>query len=43
MLDLTDASRSYLEDCQVCCRPLEVRLQVSERGELEGVSTSRAD
>lgn len=43
MLDLTDASRSYIEDCQVCCRPLEVRLQVSERGELESVSTSRAD
>ncbi|MBM4191605.1 MAG: CPXCG motif-containing cysteine-rich protein [Gammaproteobacteria bacterium] len=43
MLDLTDASRSYIEDCQVCCRPIEVRLQVSERGELERVSTSRVD
>lgn len=43
MLDLTDASRSYIEDCQVCCRPIEVRLQVSERGELEQVSTSRVD
>jgi len=43
MLDLTDASRSYIEDCQVCCRPIEVRLEVSERGELEQVSTSRVD
>lgn len=43
MLDLTDASRSYIEDCQVCCRPIEVRLEVSERGELECVSTSRVD
>lgn len=43
MLDLTDASRTYIEDCQVCCRPIEVRLEVSERGELERVSTSRVD
>jgi hypothetical protein len=43
MLDLTDASRSYIEDCQICCRPIEVRLEVSERGELESVSTSRVD
>lgn len=43
MLDLTDASRCYIEDCQVCCRPIEVRLEVSERGELESVATSRAD
>jgi hypothetical protein len=43
MLDLTDASRSYIEDCQICCRPIEVRLDVSERGELEQVSTSRVD
>jgi hypothetical protein len=43
MLDLTDASRCYIEDCQICCRPIEVRLEVSEQGELDGVSTSRAD
>jgi hypothetical protein len=43
MLDLTDASRAYIEDCQVCCRPIEVRLEVSERGELDSVSTSRVD
>lgn len=43
MLDLTDASRSYIEDCQICCRPIEVQLEVSERGELERVSTLRVD
>ena len=43
MLDLTDASRSYIEDCQICCRPIEVLLEVSERGELDNVSTSRCD
>jgi hypothetical protein len=43
MLDLTDASRAYIEDCQVCCRPIEVRLEISESGELESVWTSRVD
>jgi hypothetical protein len=43
MLDLTDASRCYIEDCQICCRPIEVRIEVSEQGELDSVSTSRAD
>lgn len=43
MLDLTDASRSYIEDCQICCRPIEVQLEVSEGGALESVSTLRVD
>jgi len=43
MLDLTDASRSYIEDCQVCCRPIEVHLEFDEHDELEGLSTSRVD
>lgn len=42
MLDLTDASRSYIEDCQVCCRPIEVLLEVSEAGELQQVTTRQA-
>jgi len=43
MLDLTDASRSYIEDCQICCQPIEVRLEVSDGGELQSVTTSRVD
>jgi hypothetical protein len=43
MLDLTDASRVYIEDCQICCRPIEVGLEVDERGVLQRVETSRID
>ena len=43
LLDLTDASRVYIEDCQICCRPIEVTLEVDERGALQRVATSRID
>jgi hypothetical protein len=42
-VDLTDLSRVYIEDCQVCCQPIEVTLEVSEAGELLRASTTRAD
>jgi hypothetical protein len=42
-VDLTDRSRVYIEDCQVCCQPIEVTLEVSEAGELLRASTARMD
>jgi len=42
-VDLTDASRVYIEDCQVCCKPIEVTLDVHESGTLLGASTARLD
>jgi len=42
-VDLTDRSRVYIEDCQVCCQPIEVTLDVSDAGELRQVSTARLD
>lgn len=42
-IDLTDRSRVYIEDCQVCCQPIEVTLEVSDAGELRQVSTARLD
>jgi hypothetical protein len=39
-VDLSAGSQSYVEDCAVCCRPIEVRLTVSDDGELLGVSTA---
>jgi len=42
-IDLTDHSRLYIEDCQVCYKPIEVSLDVSDGGELLSASTSRAD
>ena len=33
VLDLSVARQSYIEDCEVCCRPIEIRYAV-EDGEL---------
>ena len=38
-VDLAAGSQSYVEDCAVCCKPIEIGLQVSDEGELLGVST----
>ena len=38
-VDLSAGSQSYIEDCAVCCKPIEMALRVSEEGELLGVST----
>jgi transcription elongation factor Elf1 len=35
--DLSAGSQRYVEDCAVCCRPIEVSLSVDEDGELRGV------
>jgi len=38
-VDLSAGSQSYVEDCAVCCRPIEIVLRVGAAGELEQVST----
>ena len=40
VIDLSAGSQRYVEDCSVCCRPIEVTLQVGDDGELIGVGTS---
>ncbi len=42
-VDLTDRSRVYIEDCQVCCQPIEVTLEIGERGELRQATTARVE
>ena len=32
-VDLTDGSRQWIEDCQVCCRPMQITISVDEHGE----------
>ena len=36
-VDLSAGSQSYVEDCAVCCRPIEVAIEVGDDGELLGV------
>ena len=40
VVDLSAGSQRYIEDCAVCCRPIEITLRVGEDGELLGVETT---
>lgn len=42
-VDLSSGSTSYIEDCQVCCRPIEFRLEVADDGALAGLQLGRGD
>jgi len=39
VVDISAGSQHYIEDCAVCCRPIEIALQVGDDGELIDVST----
>jgi hypothetical protein len=39
VVDLSAGSQRYIEDCAVCCRPIEIALRVGDDGELIDVST----
>lgn len=43
MVDLSGGSQQYIEDCQVCCRPIECHLEVSPDGEQATLTTHRDD
>jgi hypothetical protein len=42
-VDLTTGDRSWVEDCQICCRPMRVTLDLDEKGAIADVSTHRDD
>ena len=42
-VDLSAGPFSYVEDCQVCCQPIELKGEMNDRGAFAGVSASRAD
>jgi hypothetical protein len=42
-VDLSAGSFSYVEDCQVCCQPIELKSEMNDRGSFVGVIASRAD
>jgi hypothetical protein len=41
-VDLSAGSFTYVEDCQVCCQPIELSCEVAD-GELTGVKPERMD
>ena len=42
-LDTSSDSARYIEDCQICCQPIEFRLEVDHAGVLQALSTLRSD
>jgi hypothetical protein len=40
VIDLSAGDQSYIEDCQVCCQPMQVSFVV-EQDELAGLSVDR--
>ncbi len=40
-LDLSAGTQAYVEDCQVCCQPIDISFQV-EDGELREVRAERS-
>jgi Cysteine-rich CPXCG len=42
-VDLTADELSYIEDCQVCCRPIEFTVERDEGGGLLAVRVQRVD
>jgi hypothetical protein len=43
LADLSAGSSSYIEDCQVCCQPIELALEVDDSGVLVHLEPHRAD
>lgn len=41
ILDLSAGGQSYVEDCQICCQPMQLRFDVIA-GELEQLRVDRA-
>jgi hypothetical protein len=42
-VDLTEGERTYIEDCQVCCRPMELSVELEDSGALHAVKVQRLD
>ena len=42
-LDLSGGSFTHVEDCQVCCQPIELECDVDQTGALTAVRTRRMD
>lgn len=43
LVDLSVGSSAYVEDCRVCCRPIEFTLDVDPMGAFAGLSVRRDD
>jgi hypothetical protein len=42
-VDTSSGSARYVEDCQICCQPIEFSLEVDHAGVLQALTTLRSD
>lgn len=42
LLDVSATNQQYIEDCEVCCRPIEIRF-TAEENEVQSFNASRAE
>lgn len=42
-IDLTNGACAYVEDCQVCCQPMELIIELNDANELQSVQARRLD
>jgi Cysteine-rich CPXCG len=42
-LDVSAGSLHAIEDCQICCQPIEITATVGDDGELDSVQAGRCD
>jgi len=42
-VDTSAGSARYVEDCQICCQPIEFSVEVDHAGALKSLSTLRGD
>jgi hypothetical protein len=42
-VETSSGSARYVEDCQICCQPIEFSLEVDHAGVLRSLSTLRSD
>jgi hypothetical protein len=43
LIDLSAGPATYIEDCQVCCQPIEFKVEVDHAGRLESLGVGRGD
>ncbi|TWI06183.1 Cysteine-rich CPXCG [Luteimonas cucumeris] len=43
LVDASAGDAAYVEDCPVCCRPIELRLQLDEAGQILALHATRDD
>lgn len=42
-VDVSGGAHTFVEDCQVCCRPMELTLELAENGSFGALRVARMD